>query len=451
MTHWARDAVFYHVYPLGLCGAPERNVPHAKAENRLLQLRDWIPHWRHLGINALYLGPVFESMTHGYDTTDYYQVDRRLGTNEDLRELVSALHANGIRVVLDAVYNHVGRSFPAFQDVRKHGPASRYCAWFSGLRFDHRSPLGDPFTYDTWHGHYELVKLDLHNPEVRAHLIEATEHWLREYDIDGLRLDAADCLKLPFLRELVSHTKALKPDFWLMGEIVNGDYRKWTGPDLLDATTNYECYKGLYSSHNDRNYFEIAHSLTRQFGPEGVYQDLPLYAFADNHDVERLASILRHTPHLYPLYFMLFTMPGVPSIYYGSEWAVKGRKTRHSDSPLRPTLKPQDAENGNRELQEAIARLARVRHEVPALRHGAYQQLHVSSEQLVFARQSTEGCALVLVNGADQAVPLTFELPAGMPSRWVDVLNPGAVFEAKGQQLSIPDLPQTWGRVLISA
>lgn len=449
MTAWAADALFYHVYPLGLCGAPEHNDGQSPPEPRLLQLLDWLPHWKELGINALYLGPVFESMTHGYDTVDYFQVDRRLGSVSDLRELVRRLHQAGIRVVLDAVYNHVGRRHPAFLDVQRHGAAARHASWISGLRFDRRSPMGDPFSYDTWHGAYELPKLDLTRPEVREHLLAATQSWIAELDIDGLRLDAADCLKPSFLRELALRTRALKPDFWLMGEVVHGDYRRWAGPGLLDAATNYEAYKSLYSAHNDRNYFEIAHTLQRQFGPEGLYRDLSLYAFADNHDVNRLASILRHRPHLYPLYLMLFTMPGVPSIYYGSEWGLEGRKQRGSDRPLRPALHPQDRDRHDPDLARTLGRFAALRRELPALRHGAYLPLHVAAEQLAFLRQAGDQAAIVAINGASH--PAELEVAVDSSSRWADALNPGAVFEAEAGRLRIPEVPPTWGRVLVPA
>lgn len=146
MSHWSTDSVFYHIYPLGFCGAPEYN-DFGQPVQRLEQLRDWIPHLKELGINALYLGPVFQSVKHGYDTADYYQVDCRLGDNESFASLCDALHENGIRIVLDGVFNHVGREFWAFKDVREKGQASPYCGWFHDLNFGGPSPMGDPFWY----------------------------------------------------------------------------------------------------------------------------------------------------------------------------------------------------------------------------------------------------------------------------------------------------------------
>ncbi|MEZ4517460.1 MAG: alpha-amylase family glycosyl hydrolase [Chloroflexota bacterium] len=335
---WAKSAIFYHIYPLGLCDAPPRNDFHQDPVPRLNVLHDWLDHIQALGTNAIYLGPVFESTTHGYDTADYFRVDRRLGTNEALKALIRAMKQRGMRVVLDGVFNHVGRDFWAFRDVRQHGRQSRYSNWFAELSFDGTSPYGDPFSYEGWAGHYDLVKLNLNNEAVRQHLFEAVSFWIDQFDIDGLRLDAADHIQPDFFRALRTHCRCHKPDFWLMGEVVHGDYRQWANENMLDSTTNYEVYKGLYSSHVDHNYFEIAYSLNRQFGPDGLYRGLYLYNFADNHDVNRVAGNLTNPAHLYPLYGLLFTMPGIPSVYYGSEWGIAGKRTATSDRMLRPAI-----------------------------------------------------------------------------------------------------------------
>jgi cyclomaltodextrinase len=402
MTNWARDAIFYHIYPLGLCGAPRRNDFATPPEPRLAQISGWIEHLCALGVNALYLGPLFESTAHGYDTADYYWVDRRLGDNATLAELVAALHGHGIRVILDGVFNHVGRDFWAFRDLQQQRERSPYRDWFVGVDFSRRSPYGDRFTYAGWHGHYDLVKLNLHHPDVRAHLFGAIREWFQQFAIDGLRLDVADELEPGFLRELASFCHALDPAFWLLGEAIHGDYRRLVNPAALDSATNYECYKGLFSSHNDTNYFEIAYSLNRQFGEQGIYRDLPLYAFADNHDVSRVASRLCNPAHLYPLYVLLFTMPGVPSIYYGSEWGLVGLKQSGDDWPLRPQLAGPGAIQNmpHPDLANTIALLARLRQQSVALRHGAYEQLFVAHEQLAFARHVGDEYVIVMVNAA---------------------------------------------------
>ena len=276
MNNWFKQALFYHIYPLGFCGAPAANDFHSQPVSRLEKVGDWLDHIQGMGLNAIYLGPLFESTSHGYDTADYFTVDRRLGTNEDLAKLSRDLHKRGMHLILDGVFNHVGRDFWAFKDVIVYGEASRYKDWFSNLRFGQSSPYNDPFSYESWNGHFNLVKLNLDNPEVKDHLFNAVAMWIRDFGIDGLRLDTADCLNMQFIRELSAFCRGIRPDFWMMGEVIHGDYRQWVNPKGLDSVTNYEAYKGLYSSHNDGNYFEIAYSLNRQFGGGGMYEDLLL-------------------------------------------------------------------------------------------------------------------------------------------------------------------------------
>ena len=450
-AHWANQAFFYHIYPLGFCGAPLANDFSSIPVNRLDKVGAWLPHLRSLGANALYLGPLFESTAHGYDTADYYHVDRRLGTDQNLRDLSAQVHQNGMHLILDGVFNHVGRDFWAFRDVLQYQSASRYRDWFYNLSFDSgSSPYRDPFTYAGWAGNYDLVKLNLRNAEVKEHLFGAVRAWVKQFDIDGLRLDAADLLDLDFLRGLHELTRTLKPDFWLMGEIVAGDYRTWANPQMLDSVTNYECYKGLYSSLADKNYFEIAWSLNRQFGPDGIYRGLPLYAFADNHDVNRVASNLNDPALLYPLYCQLFTMPGVPSIYYGSEWGITGTRTDTSDAALRPGLEQISAWQNSaaaRDLEQAITRLAALRSRSEALKFGDYRQVYVSHEQMAYLRESDNERMLVVLNAAAASAALELTLPCSA-SRAVDLLNPPDSFAVAGQRLSLNSVPPRWARIL---
>ena len=443
---WAADAFFYHIYPLGLCGAPARNDFGAAPVERLERLTEWIGHARELGVGALYLGPVFESTAHGYDTADYWHLDRRLGTDETLCRFVAAAHTAGIRVVLDGVFNHVGRDFWAFRDVQANGENSAFRDWFAGLRFDARSPYGDPFVYDAWSGNFDLVKLNLRNPDVRAHLFGAVESWIRDFDIDGLRLDAADVVDLEFQRELAALCRSLKPDFWLMGEVVHGDYRRWANPQTLDSVTNYEAYKGLYSSLADRNYFEIAFTLNRQSGPSGIYAGLSLYNFVDNHDQDRVASRLGNSRLLYPLYLLLFTMPGIPSLYYGSEWGLEGRRPAGDDSAVRPSLDLATAASLGTEpaLAGVVAHLAGIRAASAALRRGGYRPLHVASEQFAFARQLGDETVIVMLNASDKAARIS--VPAARDGEWRDLLNDGGC-TASGGTLSAEVAP-FWGRIL---
>ena len=443
---WPRNAVFYHLYPLGSLDAPRRQLCDEGVTHRLRDLEGWLDYLEELGVDALLLGPVMQSSSHGYDITDYVSVDRRLGDEEDLAAFSRALHQRGMRLVLDAVFHHTGRDFPAFQDVLRNGEASAFCGWYY-LDFSRSSAIGDAFHYEGWAGHYDLVKLNLQNPEVRQHLFAAVDEWIERFDVDGLRLDAADRLDPAFRADLAAHCRAIRPDFWLMGEVVHGDYRQWAGPEALSSTTNYEAYKGLWSSHNDRNYFEIAYTLNRQFGADGLYRGLDLYSFADNHDVDRVASSLADPGFLYPLYILLMTMPGIPSIYYGSEWGIAGQRTQTSDTALRPALHPEmmRATAEHPDLFRVLKNLIRIRHHHEALRSGEYMQLHVASEQFAFSRGRGPGAVVVVVNAAEMEAQVTLAIPE--TTQATDLLNAGATFAVSAGQCTM-SVPPRWGRIL---
>ena len=444
MTTINQNSIFYHIYPLGACAAPHFNDFQSAPQPRLRQILGWLDHIQGLGANALYLGPVFESGSHGYDTADYFHVDRRLGTRAGLAELSRELHTRGMHLVLDGVFNHTGRNFWAFRDLQANGQNSPYKNWFADLRFDQRSPLGDPFSYAAWNGHFDLVKLNLAEPATRQHLFDAIRMWKEEFQIDGIRLDAADALSFDFLRELRAFTNQLDPNLWLMGEVIHGDYRQWANPATLHATTNYELYKSLFSSFNDSNFFELAYSLNREFGIEGIYRDLAtLYNFADNHDVSRIASQLRDKQQLNLLYFLLFTMPGIPSIYYGSEFGFEGVK-QSDDWNLRPAFDLPQLQSKARaqDLRGWIGHLAWLRQSQPALRYGNYEQVLVASQQFAFSREAGEDCVVVAVNSAFKPTELTLPLHGKANWRFVDLLNPKETFTCDPSgNLQIPMRP----------
>lgn len=446
---WSYDAIFYHIYPLGFCGAPARNDFNSPPVNRLEKVSQWLPHIQSLGVNALYLGPLFESSAHGYDTADYFRIDRRLGNNQVLKQLSNEMHKKGIRLILDGVFNHVGRNFWAFRDLQQNGEESPYHDWFDGLRFGESSPYGDAFNYQPWEGHYDLVRLNLRNPDVRKHIFEAVRMWIEEFNIDGLRLDVAYLLDEDFLRELSAFCRAMRPDFWLLGEVVHGDYRRWANAEMLDSVTNYEAYKGLYSSPADKNYFEIAYALKRQFAAGGLYNHLPLYNFADNHDVNRVASNLGNPEYLNPLYLLLFSMPGVPSIYYGSEWGITGRRSADDDSALRPNLALEQMSQSAPQprLPLVITQLADLRAAHPALRYGGYEQLHVAHEQLAFMRKCDDETLIILLNASDTPANIDCQLPFHATSA-VDLLNENQQFEIEENHLHIEGIKPRWGMIL---
>ena len=198
---WYDEAFFYHIYPLGLCGAPKTNS-YGEEEHRLRELWPWVEHLEQLGVTGLYIGPLFESGSHGYDTTDYRRLDRRLGSNGDLKDFVRHCHDHGIRVVLDAVFNHSGRDFFAFRDLKERREQSAYQDWYCSVNFWNNNEYNDGFSYDNWGGYNLLAKFNLRNPEVVNYHLETVRYWVSEFDIDGLRLDTADVLDFDFMRAL---------------------------------------------------------------------------------------------------------------------------------------------------------------------------------------------------------------------------------------------------------
>ena len=405
---WAYESVFYQIYPLGFCGAPFDNDGVEKS--RILKVKEWIPHIRGIGADAIYFSPVFESDTHGYNTRDFRKIDCRLGSNEDFAEVCRSLHEAGIRVVLDGVFNHVGRGFWAFQDVLKNRENSPYLNWFH-INLGGNSNYNDGLWYEGWEGNYDLVKLNLKNEEVVNHILESVRFWVETFDIDGLRLDVAYLLDHEFVRRLRSFCDGLKKDFFLVGEILHGDYTTLVNDQMLHSCTNYECYKGLYSSFNSMNLFEINHSLLRQFGPEGwtLYKGLHLMTFVDNHDVSRVASILTNEKHLPLIYALAFGMPGIPCIYYGSEWGAKGNKS-DGDPALRPCFE-EPVEN---ELTEFIGKLSEAKKGSKALNYGGFRSVVLTNKQCIFERAAEGERVLVAINADSEPYTAHFDAGCGM-------------------------------------
>ncbi len=404
---WFNESVIYQIYPLGFCGAPRQN--DGVLSSRILKVADIAEHLVKLNVNAVYFCPVFESSAHGYDTSDFSKIDVRLGTNEDFKFVCDKLHENGIRVILDGVFNHVGRDFFAFRDVREKKWDSPFKDWFH-ISFDGNSCYNDGFRYEGWEGHYELVKLNLDNPAVKNYLFDRVGEWIDNFGIDGLRLDVAYMLNRQFMRELNSFCMSKKNDFFLAGEMIHGNYREIVCDGMLHSATNYECYKGIYSSFNSMNMFEIGHSLRNRFGSEDwcMYRGLQLIGFVDNHDVTRLASVLTNKNHIIPAYGILFGMPGIPCVYYGSEWGIEGRK-ENGDDALRPEI---DSPQYN-EISEFISKAAKIHRESKVLCYGSFNILHMTNRQLVFERVCGEERMIVLINADENEYTAHYDAKAG--------------------------------------
>ena len=417
---WYDEAVFYHIYPLGLTGAPKQN-PYGEPVHRLNALYPWISHIKGIGCNAIYIGPLFESVGHGYETTDYKKLDSRLGTNEDLKAFVEECHTQGVRVILDGVFNHTGRDFFAFQDIKRNRENSQYKDWYCNMNFWGNNSYNDGFSYENWGGYDLLAKLNQRNPAVKDYICDVIRFWVSEFDIDGIRLDAADVLDFEYMKALRRVANEVKPDFWLMGEVIHGNYSRWANNDTLHSVTNYMLHKALYSAHNDHNYFELAHTI--KYVNEMAGNSLKLYSFVDNHDVERIYTKLNNKAHYLPVHVLLYTLPGIPSIYYGSEFGIEGRKERSSDDSLRPALDYDDYKDAvhTNPCTKLIAALGKIRRNTPALCYGDYRELELQTTHYAYARTFEGKTVIITVNNGDNDVHM--DLACGESTEYVGALT----------------------------
>lgn len=448
MGKWYDNAVFYHMYPLGMSGAPFQNQ-ESEVVHRFDSLKKWLPHIQALGCDAIYIGPLFESTTHGYDTRDYRLVDRRLGDNADFKNFVAQAHELGLRIVVDGVFNHTGREFFAFRDIQQYREHSRYCGWYKGINFGWNTPYNDGFDYEAWRNCFELVNLNLQNRDVKDYLFDVIRFWIHEFDIDGIRLDCADCLDFDFMKELRWMTGNEKQDFWLMGEVIHGDYVRWANAEMLHSVTNYELHKGLYSGHNDHNYFEIAHTIRRQFDENGgIYRGRVLYSFVDNHDVDRIYSKLNDKRHIIPVYTLLYTLPGLPSIYYGSEWGIDGRKANGGDGALRPCLNLEEMQQKSNvsELVEYLVFLGTCRREHPVIGEGRYRELLLTNRQYAFARIGDGETVVVAVNNDEN--PAELWVPAPITAESLTDLKTGEAAALENGKIHV-QLPACGSRLIL--
>ncbi len=443
---WYDEAVFYHIYPLGLTGAPKENS-YGEPVHRLNTILPWISHIKEIGCNAIYIGPLFESVGHGYETTDYKKLDSRLGSNEDLKNFVAECHKQGIRVILDGVFNHTGRDFFAFQDIKKYRENSQYRDWYCNVNFGGNNSYNDGFSYENWGGYDLLVKLNQHNPAIKDYICDVIRFWVSEFDIDGIRLDAADVLDFDYMKALRHVANEVKPEFWLMGEVIHGNYSRWANDGTLHSVTNYMLHKALYSGHNDHNYFEIAHTI--KYVGDMVGNDLKLYSFVDNHDVERIYTKLKNKAHFLPVHVMLYTLPGVPSIYYGSEFGIEGRKEKFSDDSLRPALNYEDYKDAieKNSCTKLIAALGKIRQNTPALCYGSYQQLELQNTYFAYARMLDGKSVITTVNNGDNEASMS--LVCGDSAEYVGALS-GERISVNGGRIQVR-VPANSGEIWIPA
>ena len=414
---WTDGAVWYHVYTLGFCGAEPTNAAAAQdggveddggmaVEHRLIRLCEWLDHIAGLGVTGLVLAPVFEAETHGYDTVDYRRVDRRLGDEADLVALFDESHRRGLRVVLDGVFNHVGRSFPPFADVVARGSESPFASWFR-CRFDGTSLAG----CDVFEGHEQLVVLNHDEPQVLDLVVDVSRYWL-DRGADGFRLDAAYAVPTRFWRAYAEQVRATHPDAWLLTELIHGDYGKFVERAGVHSATQYELWKAIWSSLNDGNFFELAYALGRHADFAASF--VP-YTFVGNHDVTRIATQLTDRRHLPHALAVLFTVPGTPAVYYGDEFGLTGEKRHEAggDDAIRPAF-PASADALPAGADPTVADLYRsligLRRQRPWLDTATIDKLHLANESYAYmvlgAGAASRLVVALNVGGGEVQVPL---------------------------------------------
>lgn len=410
MPDWVEHAMWWHVYPLGFTGAEKQALPDDAAPvHRFEHLTRWLDYVVELGLNGVALGPVFASETHGYDTVDHLRVDPRLGTEEDLVAFVDAAHARGLRVTLDGVFNHVGRGFGRFQQVLWQGPGADAESWFR-VRWPADAGPGAEPEYEDFEGHHALVALNHDEPEVARYVAEVMTSWL-DRGVDGWRLDAAYAVPPSFWARVLPQVRAAHPDAYVFGEVLHGDYAAFVAESGVDAVTQYELWKSIWSSLNDANFFELTWTLSRH---DELLDTFVPVTFVGNHDVTRLASRLTDARHLPHALAVLLTVGGTPTVYAGDEQGLTGVKEEREggDDAVRPAFPPEPGEltPGGWDVYRLHQDLIGVRRRHPWLHRARVEVLTCTNTSLVYrAHADADDAVLVALSLEDE--PVTIEAP----------------------------------------
>ncbi len=399
MPDWVRHAIWWHVYPLGFVGAFPAAQPPAAEEHRLSRIVEWLDHAVELGASGIALGPIFASRTHGYDTTDHYRIDPRLGDDGDFDGLVDQAHRRGLKVLLDGVFNHVGADFPRYrQAVEQQDPEA--ARWFRGR----------PGRLHTFEGHDGLFTLNHRNPAVVDYTVDVMTHWLGR-GADGWRLDAAYAVPEKFWAAVLPRVRERHPGAWFVAEVIHGDYPAFVAGSGVDSVTQYELWKATWSSLNDGNFHELDWALKRHNGFQDGFAPL---TFVGNHDVTRIASKLERPEHLAHALVLLFTVGGVPTVYAGDEFGYLGVKEDRAggDDAVRPEfgsapeeliqhLSPaaQDTLNLHRYLIS-------LRRQHPWLHEARTSALHLENRFYVYEARNGDDALIVALNVDEAAADL---------------------------------------------
>jgi glycosidase len=397
----------------------------------LPDLLDWLDPLVQLGITALLFGPVFESETHGYDVVDPLRVDRRLGSESDLVRLIEECHRRSLQVGLDAVFHHVGRGHPHFVDVLEQGRNSTWCDWFE-IDFDR--PGYDGFSYTNFEGHGQLVKLNHNNGQILDWAVDVATFWM-DRGVDAFRLDAAYAIPPNFLAAFADRVRAVRPDVLLVGEVIHGDYVAMAQASRLTTVTQYELWKAIWSSLNDRNFFELAHALERHV--QFCRHFLP-WNFVGNHDTTRISTKLTDQRHVAHALAVLFTTPGIPAVYAGDEQGAVGTKydREGGDAEIRrpPPYQPGELVGERLPIWRLHRELIAIRHARPWLSTGQLRVTHLENRSMTLEVRSNENRLVTALNidGRTQ--------PCNIPSEFVPVAGHALV---EPEATGLP--PHGWG------
>lgn len=409
---WVDHAMWWHVYPLGFTGAERAADDATGVTHRLGHVERWLDYVVDLGLNGLALGPVFASSSHGYDTTDHYRVDPRLGDRADLDHLLAAAHDRGVRVLLDGVFNHVGDQHPLFRAALAGGPDAPEAGLFR-IRWADGTP-----DWDCFEGHRSLVTLNHDSPAVVDLVADVMTHWL-DSGADGWRLDAAYAVPPSFWRAVTDRVRAAHPDAYLMGEVIHGDYPGFVAESGLDAVTQYELWKAVWSSIADRNWHELAWTLGRH---DAFLDAFVPYTFVGNHDVTRITSKVGDATLAGHALVVLLTVGGTPAVYYGDEQAYRGVKEDRAggDDEVRPPypadpsgLAGPDVAPDGRVTHDRHAALIGLRRRHPWLHTARTQVVEVTGTHLAYQARAADGTAALLVALNLDDAPWALTAPAG--------------------------------------
>jgi glycosidase len=397
---WVEHAIWWQIYPLGFVGAFPADPAPTADEHRLGRVVEWLDHALELGASGIALGPLFASRTHGYDTTDHYRIDPRLGDDDDFDNLVAEARRRGLRILLDGVFNHVGTDFARYQDALAGGDDS----WFR--------KRGNDFV--TFEGHDGLVTLDHGNPAVVDYVADVMSHWLRR-GADGWRLDAAYAVPDHFWAQVLPRVRKEFGDAWFVGEVIHGDYAATVAGSTVDSVTQYELWKAIWSSLNDANFHELDHALSRH--DEFLDTFVPL-TFVGNHDVTRIASRVDDARHVAHALVVLLTVGGTPSIYAGDEWAYRGIKEERfgGDDAVRPEFpaRPADSEHLGHDDFRLHQHLIGLRRRHAWLHTARTTPLRLANSQYVYRTSSGSDALVVALNVDDSPLHLSLsELGVG--------------------------------------